>query len=281
MSNQNQSLLDHINASIQDGMVEIPVFSKISSRILSLAQKDDFDMKQLERLIHADPVLTTEVLRSANSAFFRGLTEIKSVRAAVVRLGIKQVTSIVLLSAERSKYSLKTPQLNAMVKKLWMHTVGCALGSQWLAKKLKYPDLETTAFIGGLLHDIGKLLLLRIMDQLLVNKAIPFTITSEFCQEVIDLLHADKGADLLHHWNVPENYCKIVRQHHMNEFDASDIPLTIVRLANKTCNKLGIGLNPAPETVLASTREAQILNTKDVLLAEFEIMLEDTTKVAK
>jgi hypothetical protein len=70
--------------------------------------------------------------------------------------------------------------------------------------------------------------------------------------------------------------CEVAQGHHANEFDGKDLLLVMVRLADKACNKLGIGLGEAYPLALVATPEARILQLYEIDLANFEIFLEDT-----
>ena len=80
----------------------------------------------------------------------------------------------------------------------------------------------------------------------------------------------------MRHWNLPEKYCEIARLHHADEFDEKNLLLALVRLANKACSKLGIGLAKEPSLVLSATPESEVLRLSEVNLANLEIYLEDT-----
>jgi HD-like signal output (HDOD) protein len=95
--------------------------------------------------------------------------------------------------------------------------------------------------------------------------------------EVLQHMHVEQGAMLMQHWNIPELYVEIVRQHHDETYDTNNTLLLIVRLVDIACQKVGIGLYHDPSIVLATTSEAQALGAKEVVLAELEIMLEDAT----
>jgi HD-like signal output (HDOD) protein len=82
------------------------------------------------------------------------------------------------------------------------------------------------------------------------------------------------------HWNFPEKYSEIARQHHTVDFDLKNMMLCMVRLADLTCNKLGIGLKTDSSMILVTALEARELRLNDIDLADFEIYLEDTS-VAK
>ena len=80
----------------------------------------------------------------------------------------------------------------------------------------------------------------------------------------------------MHHWNLPEKYSQVVRDHHAQALETENyLPLT-VRLANKTCNKMGIGLRHDAAMVLMATEEASELHLSEVDIAKLEIMLEDS-----
>jgi len=100
--------------------------------------------------------------------------------------------------------------------------------------------------------------------------------SKELLNEVMFSFHAERGYSLLKKWNLPEIYCDIARDHHSEDFDSNDILMVIVRLVNKACNKLGIGLNKDPSIVLAATPEANVLGLSELFLAKLEITIEDS-----
>jgi hypothetical protein len=78
------------------------------------------------------------------------------------------------------------------------------------------------------------------------------------------------------HWNLPEKYAEVVRSHHVEAPDAENHLCLTVRMADKACNKMGIGLRQDSAVVLLATPEASELHMTDLDLAKLEIMLEDT-----
>ncbi|MBI4793716.1 MAG: HDOD domain-containing protein [Deltaproteobacteria bacterium] len=277
---QSLSLIEQINEFVKQENFQLPVFNDIAMRILKMARHEDFDIREMSQLIYQDQVLVAEVLKAANSPFFGGLAVISTVRDAIIRLGARQVSELVLIASERIQYCAKDKKLNNLLKKLWKHSVACAIGSQWLARRLSYHEKDNEAFIGGLLHDIGKLFLLRVIDTMQQSKEVEFNISYELSYELISSFHAEQGYKLLAQWNLPEVYCEIARDHESVEFDQENIPLLLVRLTNQACAKLGLGMHQDPSIVLISTPEAAALRAKEVVLAELEVMLEDTMQLA-
>jgi len=269
-----ESFIDQIENYISSGKAKLPVFSPTAMKIQQELVKAEPDIKKVEMLINYDQALTTEVLRLANSPCYKGLAEIQTVRAAVVRLGLQEVCRIALLAASKEQFIVADKSLKLILKQLWQHAAGCALSSHWLTKRCNYDELVGQAFFAGLLHDIGKLAILIVIEQLELNKA--KQMTDALLHEVLDTLHTKLGYILMQGWHMPEQYCKIVREHHMHEIDQKDSLLLIVRLANMTCHKLAIGVSATDGIDLAALPEVKLLGLSELDLAELEIMLEDT-----
>jgi HD-like signal output (HDOD) protein len=274
-----RSIKDIVNEHITANRTQLPVFDGTSRRIQEMLESPEFDVTEIERLIASDPVIAAALLRVANSSFYGGLEKVTSPSEALLRLGAKQVAKIVLLVGQKQSYRLRDAKLAPLVNALWHHAVGCALGAEWLAKRLRRTDVAGDVFMAGLLHDIGKLFLLRVLDDLKAANA-SFKPAEPLVRELMASMHGEQGARLLESWNIPELFCGIARHHHDDEVDERNTALLLVRLVNVACNKLGIGLEDGIDLDLAALEEAQILRVGDVLAAELEICLEDAAELA-
>jgi HD-like signal output (HDOD) protein len=272
---QDQSLLDRIHQLIASGDFELPVLNSIALNLQKLGTDEDLDIREMERLIASDQAIAAEVLRMANSPFYGGLTSIGTIRNAIVRLGSHQVRRLILLACQRSEYRARDRVLDAILLLLWNHASATALGAQWIAEKLHAKAITEVCFIGGLLHDIGQLVILRAIDALKQSSEPVGIISPSLVKEVLMAAHCQLGYSLLSQWNIPEVYQRIAQNHHLDVFDSADLPLVIVRLANEASRKLEVSLDPDPSIVLVSTPEACALKISDILLAELEILLED------
>lgn len=260
--------------------VSLPLFDRTSAKLQAMVGREDFDVEDISRLIQSDPSLSGELMRLANSSFFGGIEKVLTVRDAIVRLGMRQVTDLVILSGQRRYYRLKDPRLHEFVEQLWRHAVACALGSEWLASKLNLDELRDEAFMAGLLHDVGKLLLLRVIDDLKTDGKLPFEPSETLVRQVLDGLHVTQGYALMQQWNIPETYGEIVRDHEKPEVDDRNLLLQIVRLVDRACNKQGIGLRGTEAIDLAARPEVTCLRVTPVVLAELEIRIEDAMELA-
>jgi putative nucleotidyltransferase with HDIG domain len=181
------------------------------------------------------------------------------------------------MASHCTKFNAKEPTLRQMMQELWRHASATALAAGWITRKLGFgKQLESEAFLGGLLHDIGKLVILRAIDQIKLAGKASGDLSIPLIDEILAMAHPLLGANFLKRWEVPELYCEIARDHHLKEFDPSKTALVAVRLANHATAKMGIGLQQNPSLILSTLPEALILDAGEILIAELEIMLEDT-----
>jgi HD-like signal output (HDOD) protein len=271
----NGSLLDRINQIIDSGKLNLPVCNPMIFHFHEAIAGNTEHISKIEKLIMTDQTLAAEILKAANSPFYCGLSPVRTIRNAIVRLGLQQVQRLMILALEHAKYQANNTELNKLLKDLWLHASTTSLAAQWIAQRLHLNSLEEVCFLGGLLHDIGKLAILRAVDEIKKSEGATVTMSHSLLNEILSTAHCSTGYNLLQIWNLPEDYCSITRDHHIEQPHPDNIPLLIVRLANESSRKLGIGLDPNPDLVLAATPEAGMLKTSELLLAELEVMLED------
>ena len=274
-----KSFAEIVEAHIEANRTELPVFDGTALRVQQLANQANVDIAALEALIEQDPVLVSAVLRMANSTFYGGLSEVASAHDAIVRLGAKRVAGIAVMVALKGNYRMKDPLLQELVGKLWTHAVACSLGSRWLAGRVKRRDLTDAAFMSGMLHDIGKLFVLRVIDELASNQA-NFDPPEGLVREMLVRMHGRCGADLLEKWGIPNEYVHVARHHHDADFSDDDELLLVVRVVDQACNKLGIGIEPDPDANIAASAEAQVLGVSEVVAAELELQVEEALAFA-
>ncbi len=278
---KNTSLLDLIDAWIVDESTVLPVFSRTGIQIHQELQKADPDIHVIEKLIQGDQALTTQVLKTANSAFYMGLTKVTTVRQAIVRMGTLEIANLVVLITQHSNFKSRTAAGRDLMDKLWRHSVGTAIGAQWVSRKLGYRGMGHEAFTAGLLHDIGRLLLFSALEDIQRKTKLPVKLTNDLLRELLAEFHTEYGYRLLKAWNLPGQYGIVARDHHIEDFDRDNILLVIVRLVHQACNKLGLGVGEAPKIVLAATVEANLLGLSEISLAKLEIKLEDSLRLSQ
>lgn len=266
---------ERIHQYLGDPQSDLPVFDQMAFAVHQEALSPDPDMEKIVEYISQDQVLVTEVLKVANSPFFKGIKRVSRIQEALLRIGLREVVNSVLLITQRKNYDARTPFVRQYTSALWAHSVACAFAAQWLAKNCGYAALAPEAFIAGLIHDVGKLLVLKALVSVSEEDKDAPRITRVAADEFLDSLHPQSGFRLLERWRLPEEYAVVCRDHHLEKYDASNILLVLVRMANLVCHKLGIGLREDKSLVLVAQSEAGVLGLSDITLAELEIAVED------
>jgi HD-like signal output (HDOD) protein len=276
----NKSLKVLIDERFESDSLQLPVFNRVALELQKFKQSKDVTIQQIAELIMKDQSLASRVLRLANSSFYGGLKSVDTVSAAVVRLGMNRVANLAMVASQLMAHHIQTKAVAHYIPDLWCHSFVCATGARWLAQQTGYDTLAEEAFLAGLLHDIGELFLLKVLDLLARDPEHPVPMTKALVGEVLEAMHHDIGHRLLLKWELPEMYARVARDHHAAECNENDTILVITRLSDIICHKLGAGCEPDPEIVLAATTEAQALGLREVKLAQLEVLLEDVVAEA-
>ena len=99
-----KSLVDIIHERVSANTLQLPVFHHVALKLMHILSKEDFSIAQVAQMIMEDQALASHVLRMANSAFFGGLSQVTTIRDAIVRLGVRQVTNIVTVVTQSQQY---------------------------------------------------------------------------------------------------------------------------------------------------------------------------------
>jgi putative nucleotidyltransferase with HDIG domain len=263
--------LDPILAQIRLGVktavtkesFEIPLLPHVATQVLQMANNPKAGITEIEALVKQDQVIAAKVLQTANSPFYRGLSTIVSLRDAMGRMGLKALKDIVFSLSVHSKV-FKIKGYEPLLQQIWNHSVACAAISQYIAKRQGI-DSEY-AFLAGLLHDIGKPVLVQVIadfeEQQKKNAAEtmrkqnkpfdPKNFKIENLNEVLlplvfDEYHGIVGTLVATKWKLPTLICDVIRHHH--DYSKTDDARTIsvvVHIANMLCHHFGFGHPAVP-----------------------------------
>jgi len=215
---------------------ELSSLPQTLSEVLRISRNADSSAKEMSAVLMRDPAMTAKVLRLANSPFFGAGREISSVTQSVLTLGMRAVTALALSA---SVYDL-TNQWESTVDRVrfWRHSLCVAVGARGIAEKVRY-DCPEEAFVAGLLHDIGLLILEKSFPDKfarLWRRAESGEAFHDIEEDVWGTNHARVGQFLLEQWRLPEGICAAVGRHHVEFVGAETDPdfklPQIVGLAN-------------------------------------------------
>jgi putative nucleotidyltransferase with HDIG domain len=227
---------------------DIPVMPQVATKVLQL-QEDNLQIsfKELEQIILLDPAITARILKVANSALYARQREITNLQQAITLLGFKMIKSMIMLVCAsniygRAKKSFKdipdrlTTKSSAM--ELWRHLILTAFLAKHIATKLKLEEKKDDIFIAGLLHDIGRIVLMVNQSEL-YEKFLQEMSTSPdadvlaYEEKVFGYNHLEVGKIVLGKWNFPDELVDVISQHHSKNADSPyKSIITIVALAN-------------------------------------------------
>ena len=255
---------------------DLPTIPVVATKVMQLIESEGVSAEELARLVSADPAVAARVLKISNSSFYGCQRQIQTLSHAIMMLGYNTLRSLVVAASVKQVYK----PYGLTEKMLWEHSFGAGLAARLIANKTRLVN-EEEAFLGGLFHDIGKIIMnffdsqqfQKVMEKC-YNEQISFL---EAEQQVYSYTHAEVGGLVIKKWNFPEMLMKAVLQHHYFDFgedeEPSQIKLTcVVGLANLFCHKLGIGVRePEEDLILHETIPANLLNLGE---ARINVLLE-------
>ena len=262
-----QELRNKIYARID----ELPVLPVVAARLLSLLENPEVGMDELTEIISRDPSLASKVLKVANSAYYGFAAEIATLDHAVAVLGLNMLKSLALSvgvvdNLPRNKQS---PLLTH--DGLWLHSVAVATVIKELAGRLPSAAELDHLFVVGLLHDVGKIVLLhffqeqyqKALEQAQAEGGTPLFLAE---REIIGLDHGEVGAMLLGRWKFPPKVLEPILDHHRHGAEPSGNPkdAALLRLANLVPQvaRLGAEGNPTPPKLHADDLDLLGLDRK-------------------
>jgi len=254
MTNEH-NFLKVLKKYIESERFSLPIFDPVSLRIQQELIKKEPNLRTIEKLVSGDQSLSSNLIKVANSSMYRGLVPTTTVKSALIRLGMSEVFRIVLAGVSQRSFTAHDRQVDTIMKKLWQHSMGCAFAAGMLSNSLDFGVLQHEAFSAGLLHDVGKLLILKVIaEKKRKNRAL--AVPDSLLLGAMDLLHAEQGHLLLQQIQMPEIFAIVARDHHLPEFDPHNYILVLVRMANHICHQMGIGLKHEPSLDLLAMAEA-------------------------
>jgi len=223
---------------------DIPAFPQTVINIMALLKEPRSAAVDIEREVMKDQGLTTKLLKMANSAFYSGRRQIKTVADATVLLGFDTVQSLVLASTVGKVMEKELKGYSYERNALWRQSQISAIMARTIAKKAKYanPDIAYTA---GLLKDVGKVILDEYVHESyqeiltkISNEVMPYVAAEE---EILGFNHGQVGARIVEKWNLASELVDAIEFHHKPFQSIDNIELvSIVHISDGLVMMMGI-----------------------------------------
>ena len=195
----------------------LPSLPEVYAKLCKAMADPEISLAEIAIIIEEDMAMSAKVLQLVNSAFFGLFQQVESPARAVHLLGVDTVKNLALGVGTFSEVKATSSLLP--IKRLWAHsiTVG-TLAKQIALSETEDKELIDHCFLGGLLHDIGKLVLLSKMtkkyeEALLLAEAEQLTLCSAE-KKIFDTVHGDIGAYLMGLWGMPGSVVEAIGFHH-------------------------------------------------------------------
>lgn len=190
---------------IEAGDVELPLLPQIASQVMALAADASADAAKLSALIHQDQALAAHVLRIANSPAYMPRSPVVSLQHAVAMLGINLLSEIAF-TASLKNGAFHVPGHEDHVKLLWRHSLASGAFGKEVAR-MRRVNVET-AYLCGLLHGIGKPVVLRTAATL--AKSLQVQADKPAMQQLIDGYHTRVGSLIADKWGLPKQVAEAI-----------------------------------------------------------------------
>lgn len=200
-----------------EAITDLPTLPTVVARISSQIGNPATNAADIGKLIEQDQALTSKVLRLVNSAYYGFPKQIKSIQHAVVILGFNKVKTVVITASVFDLLKQRDPK-RLDLKRFWQHSLGAAIASKVVAESFGVGHSADDAFIGGLLHDVGKIVLDQYQPTI-YGPVVRYAqekgiLLLESEKEVMGLTHAGVGEWIMEKWRLPPTIVNMVRYHH-------------------------------------------------------------------
>lgn len=235
-----------LTATIRERVKRIttmPAIPAVFLPLLKLLSRDEVQVDEVVRLVSYDSAIAAQCLRVASSPLFGMVQPPKSIKGAVMSLGLRRVETILLTCCLGQAFPAKKWALDPIV--FWKHSLGCAMVCRKISEKLASADREK-AYTAGLMHDIGFMVNCLVFSKEFApvmeracREGIPL---HQVEQDTLGFTHSDTGRALAEKWDLADDIIEVISYHHDVESSQKAQPLVaLVHLSDLLCRMRGMG----------------------------------------
>ncbi len=270
------SIIEDITTALKNDDINLPSFPDTSLKLKKLVERGA-ELQEIEDLLKIDIGIASKLISISNTVFYQGISKNETLTQALSRLGIETAQQVVDAICHRSMYDKANKEFAVVVDKLWKHSIACAYASQFIAEHLKIKSKDDS-FTLGLFHDIGKLMLLQIIDEMEKRSAFGQALEKETLFGTLDKFHGQFGAALLKKWGFSDGFAEIAMHHdNIDEVQSVGDSLRIVHFANLLVKKMESGGSAMNLNILASTKFAIDLGLNFDIVGEIAEKITEST----
>lgn len=228
---------EQIVQSVQD----LPSMPAVVMELLSNIEQDDIDISVLAKKVSYDQALTARTLRLANSSSYALQVKVTTIQQAITYLGFQTTRNLITAAALTGCFpSGSCPGFSD--KAFWRHSIATAACARALARRMRFN--QDVAFTAGLLHDIGRLVLVTADPQayaeVVALRAREDAEWQDAERAVLGIDHVEAGVALAQHWNFSDTMRQAIAYHHAPDTVGAGFLAAIVHIANAIVHALDI-----------------------------------------
>ena len=251
---------------IEDELQDLPPLPAVIVRVMQTVNDPSTSATDLNRLISADQALASKVLRLVNSSYYGFPRKISTITNAVVILGFNTVRNLTTSLGVFNAFDARGQKTALDRDAFWAHSIAVAVAAGVVARRKGIGSKSVEeVFIGGLMHDIGKLFL----DQYFPDQyAIAIKLAGaarisiwEAEKTALGVGHALVGKRIAEKWNLPSSLTSMITLHHQPVFAKEYFEITAtIQAADHVARKLGLGNSGDPLVPLLAPEVEKWLN---------------------
>ncbi len=231
-------------------ITDLPTLPNVFLKVMRMMRDPGTPLKEIAQVVESDPAISMKILKLVNSSFYGLSQAVESVQQSIVLLGFSTLKNIMISVSIFKAVGADESESGLDRRAFWEHSIGCGSIARFLEKQLKLGNQEE-AFISGIIHDIGKVVLDKYFadDMATVIHCCKQDDISFYRaeREILGVTHAEIGAYLAQDWHVPAKYVEVIARHHTfdPESDRADL-VALVHLADALARLYNVGFSGDP-----------------------------------
>lgn len=264
------SVMAGVFAMLNDIIVQLPVPPEVPQRVVSMVHDPLTSMNELASVIEDDAAISMKVLRMANSALFASTHDISDLRTACARLGMKVLANVAHVMANSNLYRSGDLHFRELMQQLWLHSLATAHCADEIARIVKLTDTNAQ-FVAGLVHDIGKLVLLDALTVKYKGNTGRLKESPDLMLKVMNRFSPIVGLHVVQYWKMAPEVLFTTLFNHQPEATPTPewTPLAhIISLSSDLVDAYGYKIGDGPPPNLAGHASAKALELTKEQTAE-------------
>lgn len=202
---------------------------------------DGANLTTVSDLLKNHSAITGSLIRISNTSRYRGISPNKSLSEAIGRLGLHETLEQVCAISTKEMCNNMPAKYQAYSNAVWKKSLACAFTCEVISKSLN-PTINVDPFTLGLMHDIGKMAMLRIFEHIETQKVFSGEVSLKTMTPIIGQYEGVLGSMLLQQWSLPEEYQKVARYHgkampdnaSLEELSMTNLAIDLVKIVEQS-----------------------------------------------